>query len=112
VLGSYLTFEPDVGEVCDCRCHYGLEGSNTDKTTSMTPLSYVDWHSIADNEIDAMATADVEVTECYCIVTLKQPTLVLKDCKILQAQDRLGSDFDYSQNSFAFDETSDYLRFR
>lgn len=82
VLDSYLMFEPDVVEVCDCHCHYGLGESNTDRTILMTPLSCVDLHLIADNEIDAMETADVEVIECYCIVTLKRPMLVLKKKKV------------------------------
>lgn len=83
VLDSYLMFEPDVVEVCDCRCHYGLVESNTDRMILMTLLSCVDLHSIADNEIDAMETVDVEVNHlnvcCYIVTSRPQmPVLSVK----------------------------------
>lgn len=85
VLDSYLKSEPDVVAVCDCHCRYGLEELNTDRKILTTPPSCVDWHLTVDNETDAMETADVEVIECYCIVTLKRPMQVLK----------IGEDKDY-----------------
>lgn len=65
-------FAPDVVAAYDSHCHCGSAASNTDRRTSRSPQSFVDWRSVVDSEIDGEAIADGLAIEYCCIATLMQ----------------------------------------